>query len=397
MKKQILILLVLMSCTLCLATSTFGQLGDLVKKAKDVAAKKEKKVETGTTEKVRGENASEINRSESPVAQNQLGTFYFSNQPFAAGAGTVGAKESFSSSEQIFGRFVLKTGTIRSVLKPALDKRTQKQMIDFKLYRIAEGNGSAYIQNIGRIFQAVIEESDLDKNYWDFDVFPRPETAGSLFSWGGNPNDGLTYAFDLYLFLNNPQTKEGTYKIRSQIAINELDFRGNPISSEPTKIEGAFSFTFRGEDFASIKSNYDNLEKNFASNYRKQKTANQPLPSEWSAKSSPIIGGFTVATVTNLYLNSFSNPAANLKLVKFYAAPPKGQETWKIQNNEYGIPSYRYSSQWFTAFVKDTGTGACFYQGFGLRQNYAGAGTYNKTVIDHGDSALITCDKMGLK
>lgn len=393
MKKSLSSLFAIFALAVSFSSVSYGQFGDLINKAKDAAKKTEKKAETTRTENTKATGAT-------PRRTNQIGEIYFSDQPFPAGGGVPNAKEDFSSNEFIYARLVLKDGTVGSVLKPEVDERTKKKMVDFRMYQIKEGYGSggSFISEIGRNFRVVINDSEMDKSYLDFDIFPSPETATSLFSWGGNPNDGLLYAADMYLFLSKPDTKEGTHKIWTEFTIKGVDFRGNAVSSSDwKKITNSFNFTFRGADFAAIKANYDKLEKTFFNNYRKQKAVNEPLPAEWSAKSSPIIGGFTAASVNSLYTSSFTTSANILKVIKLYAAPPKGQTMWNIQNNQYGIPSYRYSSQYFTVFVRDSSNGVCYYQGFGLRQQYSGAGTYGKTIIDHGPSALLTCDKLGLK
>ncbi len=411
MKKNLLTIAVILIIAITFGEIAYAQFGDLINKAKDAAKKKDKPKEQpkSTDSQGSGSGKNESNKSENNNSANavvsEYGTFYFSNQPFPSDGSTTGAKTSFNSGESIYGRLVLQNGTIREVLKPASPEakindygdKIKGYNVDFLLYRIEKSSYRNSISNLGRIYKAIIDEADLDKTYWDFDVLPPPNNARSLFYWGGNPNDGMTFAFDMYLFMTNTSTKEGDHEIILSIKSGGVDFRGNALpDNERKEIEGKFNFNFRGSDYATVKANYDNLDKNFVSNYKKQKTENQAVPPEWSAKTSPIIGGYTTASVSSLFLNSFSDGNV-LKMVKLYAAPPKGQGMWVIQNNNYGIPNYRYSTQWFTAFVRRTDNGNCFFQGFGLRQNYAGAGTYGNTIIDHGDSALIKCDKLGLK
>ncbi len=401
MKKNLLTIAAILIIAITYGETSYAQFGDLINKAKEAAKKKEKKIETKTTEsKSTGSGSSESgnkpSKNDSPPAQNSLGEIYYSDKPFPADGSVAGAKESFSSNEFIYARLVLNGGTVKEVLKPTEpDKKIKEYNVDFLLYTIKDNNS---ISDLGRNFRAIINKSDLDKTYFDFDIFPSPDNAKSAFYWGGNPNDGISYGFDMYLFLTNSQTNEGTYKILNKIRIQAVDFRGNPLPENQTQsILDSFSITFRGSDYAKIKANQEKLNNSFDANYKVQKAANEPLPAEWTAKSSPIIGGYTTASISNLYRNSFSTPAANLKVIKLYAKSPASQGMWTTQYNDIGIPSYRYSSQWFTVFVQDTSNGACFYQGFGLRQNYSGGGTYGKVFVDHGDSAVLTCDKLGLK
>jgi hypothetical protein len=68
---------------------------------------------------------------------------------------------------------------------------------------------------------------------------------------------------------------------------------------------------------------------------------------------------------------------------------------WTVENNEFGIPRYRYTNQWFFMFVKNTRENACFFQGFGLRQNYSGGGTFGPAFIDKNEAITwFQCEKM---
>lgn len=398
MKKNLLTIAAIFVIAITFGETTYAQLGNILNKAKDAAKKKEKKIEptieTNTQQNDKPNTAE--NMSSSSQVQTSLGKIYYSSQPFPEGGGTTGAKNSFSSNEFIYARLVLKGGTVKEVLKPSEpDKKIKEYNIDFLLYTIKDNNS---ISDLGRNFRAIINKSDLDKTYFDFDIFPSPDNAKSAFYWGGNPNDGISYGFDMYLFLTNSQTNEGTYKILNKIKIQAVDFRGNPLPENQTQsILDSFNITFSGSDYAKIKANQEKLNISFETNYKIQKAANEPVPAEWTAKSSPIISGYTTASITNLYINSFSTSASVLKVIKLYAAPAKAQGIWINQNNEFGIPSYRYSSQWFTAFVRDSSNGLCYYQGFGLRQNYSGGGTFGNVFVDHGNSAVLACDKLGMK
>jgi hypothetical protein len=79
-------------------------------------------------------------------------------------------------------------------------------------------------------------------------------------------------------------------------------------------------------------------------------------------------------------------------VVKFHASPSNGG--WTTVNNDYGIPIYRYSNQWYTVFVKFNNGKSCFFQGFGLRQQYNGGGTYGKVFCDINPYHMTDCGLM---
>ena len=121
-------------------------------------------------------------------------------------------------------------------------------------------------------------------------------------------------------------------------------------------------------------------------------TAVQELPKEWANKSAALVMGFTQAQLVSMYLNSFTNKMDAHTVLKFHASSSNGGYT--VVNNDYGIPIYRYSNQWYTIFIKYANGKTCFYQGFGLRQQYNGGGTYGKPMIDKNEYHMVDCEKM---
>ncbi len=408
MKKNLTVYITITIITLCFATNGYAQLGGVLNKAKDAINKKTEKKEPATqptkpptaaeqpvntgSSSTSGNNAANAPRPEASA----LGTIYFSNKPFTDG--TEGGKTTFSSNESIYGKLVLKGGTVREVLKPAAPTQKIKgYQLPFRIYRMDRDGDKHTLFVLATT--AVLSEADLDKSSWSFDVFPHPDQAQTLIYTGMNPNDGYNPTDSVYVFLSNNTTKKRTYRLGVEMKTAGVDFRGNPLpESELQSISGDFSFTFQGADFAAIKANSDKLNNTFFSRYKNQKMANQELPKEWKLTTNPIIGGQTELKLKTTYVNSFSSGGgANLNILKFYAAPPKSQTPWIVLNNDLGIPLYRYSAQWYTVFVKDKSNDVCFFQGFGLRQNYSGGGTFSEAFVDHGDSHLYNCDKMNAK
>jgi hypothetical protein len=330
--------------------------------------------------------------------QSSLGTFYFSDQPFASGGGTAGSKASFSSSEFIYARLVLKSGTVRTMLNPAPPKKVEKgspvdsidgYSVPLSVFYLANGEPTklSYLPNY-----VVVNEGDLDKTYLDFDLLPAPDKASTVIYDGENKPARMMYDF-------LAKADEGNYKMGVQISVRGTDFRGDPTPAASwAKIGGEFSFTFRGSDYKAISANGERLASEFAGRAERAKKANEPLPKEWAMRSNPVAGGFTESGLKSMYVNSFSSGGgSNLSVVKFYAAPAAAG-SWLITKNDLGIPKYRKFSQTYIVYFRNLESGNCFYEPFGLYQEYAGGGTYGATLVDHGWGARsITCDKLGLK
>lgn len=330
--------------------------------------------------------------------QGSLGTVYFSDQPFADGGGTAGSKAAFLSSGFIYARLILKGGTVRTVLNPAPPKKVEQgspvagidgYSVPLSVYYLSNGASTklSYLPNY-----VVVSEGDLDKAYLDFDIFPAPDKATTVIYDGENKPAQMMYDF-------LQKADEGTYNMGVQITARGTDFRGDPTPvSSWSKVSGEFAFTFRGSDYKGISANGERLTTEFATRSERAKKANEPLPKEWALKSNPVAGGLSEASLKSMYVNGFSSGGgSNLNVVKFYAGPAS-TGTWLITKNDLGIPKFRKFVQTYIVFVRNIASGTCFYEPFGLYQDYAGGGTYGKTLIDHGYGARsIACDKLGLK
>ena len=408
MKKYLTIYIAIAVITLSFATSNYAQFGNILNKAKDAIDKKKDKNkkeeptvnQTTNSDSTTG-NSNDTKPNTQTVTESPLGTIYFSNQPFPAGGGTEGAKTSFSSSEFIYGRLVLKGGTVSEILKPvAPDKEIKGYNINFENYYINNTSYTPFVSPLGRISKAIIAKEDLGKTYWDFDLLPNPTNSKSLFYWGGNPMDGMTYQHNFYLFMDNSLTKEGNYEIWTEIKLDAKDFRGDPLpASEQKQIKNSFTFNFRGTDFATVKANHEKIKTSFESNYKNREYENQEVPKQWNEKSSPLLAGITLAKLQSIFLSGYTN-GSDVTVLKIYVSPPESTVLWKIEKNDLGIPKYRYSSHWFIGFGKTRKTGNCFFQEFYLEQNYSGGGTYgpiySRNPNENGPTQ-IQCEKLGVK
>ncbi len=405
MKKNPVIYLAVVMVVFGFVVTGYAQFGDLINRTREEVRKsrdKDKRLENQSPQNQLPSSASTpVNNSAgTPSAnkerysqKNALGTIYFSNKPFTTG--TEGSKTSFNSNEFIYGRLVLNGGTVRDVLKPSSLTGKVKNQIPFKLYRRDHSNRNQKEDLYFLADNAVLSESVLDQTYWDFDVFPEPGKARTVVFTDSNVNNGYSASDSLYLFLSNNDTKEGTYRIGVEIKTAGVDFRGNPLpESQRQMIEGEVSLTFRGSDYAAIQSNYNALTKTFAATAKQNQAAGQELPPEWSQQSGRILPISTAAQLQLMYLNKRQG-SNNLKVIKLHATAP-GQTSWSIEKNNLGIPLYRFSNQTYTVFIRNQRANQCFFDSFGLRQNYSGGGTYGQTFLDfdEGSQKFFNCDKM---
>ena len=323
-------------------------------------------------------------------AGNELGTFYFSNQPF--GAGTEGSKTSFNSGEFIYGRLVLKGGTVREVLQPSAVIGKDKNQIRFEIWS-KDSDGNMHELDF-RERLAVLTESEFDKTYWDFDVFPEPFKAKTFMFTGTDYERRYSLMDVVYWFLKDSKTKEGSYPLIVEIESAGVDFRGNPLpSDQQKKFTGEVSFTFRGSDYAKITANLDTLRKNTEAASTKSQAASQEVPSEWSAPPNRIPPA--KETELRAWYLSFLEDRNDLKIIKFYSSRP-GPTTWSVSTNDLGLITYRYSNEYYMVFLKNQAKNECSFDTFTLRQNYSGGGTYGQTLVIHSSQTrkYIDCAKL---
>ena len=432
MKKNLFNLVGLIAVSLCLSTVSFAQIGNIVNKAKDAIDKKKEDKKTKKEEPKSNEspannssnnsqtNSTNSSSNDSPSnssdnnpkpVQNEIGTIYFSNQPFPADGSVTGAKTSFNSNEFIYGRLVFKSGTLRENMK-IFTKEEAKQIdisdppyyqsdalankAPFIFYAISlSKDGQSIYRSI--LDRVKLTDAETNKNYWDFDILPAPDKAKTAWADFNTPLPANIYT------LVNPQnfSTEGKYQIRAVIRNSTKDAWGK-LEKDQSKwltVSGDLEFNFRMSDVAAIQTNKAVAEKSakkFASDVNYE---NQEVPPEWTKTSNPIISITTLAKLKTLYLGIYSAAdRANLQILKLYAGEG-GTTGWIINRDDLGIPRNRVSNQYYTVFVKNTATKECFFDQFGLRQTYAGNGTYGESFIDRNENSQkwLKCEKLGVK
>jgi hypothetical protein len=297
----------------------------------------------------------------------------FSNTPFSNNNNKV--TNSFTSKDMIYAKISVANGTIKDALKIGENDDIN---FGFVLYN------DETIQTKEQIIGLAITPAQANSKSITVDILPDVQLykngkQGDF--WGGAMFAGMHDQYTL--------SKNGTYKIGFYVKNEKVDDWGKPIWGDNIIYSNYFDYNFRVIDAAAVVKEADLLNDLRISAIKNVIT---PLPKQWTEKTSTTAMGFTQAQLITMYENSFSTKLDPHTVVKFHASSSNGG--WTTQNNDYGIPIYRYSNQWYTIFVKYANGTACFYQGFGLRQQYNGGGTYGKAFIDKTEYHMTECAQM---
>jgi len=301
----------------------------------------------------------------------------FSSVPFNGGDGQLA--NSFTSANRIYAKLVTAKGTLKEVLK--ISDNDDGIKIFLVLYNEAGEKIKKFV-SIAETFALSVEQANSKSV--TLDILPDP----AIFS-SGKQSDfwvgaAFAYGHNQYNFSQN-----GNYKIGLFVTNEKMDDWGKPVYGDDIVFADYFTYNFSAKDAVNIVKESQAISdaKNMA-----VKNAITTLPKQWTEKSSTLVMGFTQAQLIAMYQNSFTNKMDAHTVIKFHASSANGGYT--VVNNDYGIPIYRYSNQWYTIFIKYANGKTCFYQGFGLRQQYNGAGTYGKPMIDKNDYYMADCEKM---
>ena len=302
----------------------------------------------------------------------------FSNSPFTS-TGAIAAN-SFTSGQNIYGKITTTKGTIKDALKIADNDDGIK--ISFTLYDNEEETINSF--STGETF--LLTAAQANSKLVTFDIIPdlKNYTTGkqSDFSAGTFAANHTQYIFK----------KNGNYKVAVFVKNEKVDDWGKPIYGEDIVFANFFDYTFSAKDAAKIKK--DQSEINDLKNEAK-KNAITVLPEEWKEKSSALVMGITQDKLLQMLLGA---DLKSLKLIKFFASSSNGGWT-AIYDQVNVLPTYRKSNQYYTVFYKivnpnNSNNGKCWFQTFGLRQQYMGGGTYGVATIDANDWHFAECDKM---
>jgi hypothetical protein len=310
-------------------------------------------------------------------------TIQFSGTPFKNGKGD--GKTSFSSNgEHVYAQLVAKAGTIKDVFNIKTDENIRFSF----MYYIYSDDADKLIGNFQTSAGNFIVTPQMAKEkYLVLDIIPTKENAVIYI----NKEMGFNSTASSFAYLHTQEnfSKSGNYKVRLVLLTPYTDEWGKPISGTSMDCNGFFDYSFSIKDAKARVEEGKELNIYMSNNVNEAPVA---LPKEWKATTSAITMGIAQAKLVEMIKNRHASRLVSYKLVKFYASNSNGG--WTVEKNEFGIPKYRYSSQWYTTFWKKNDGTDCFYQGFGLRQNYEGGGKYSAAFVDEEPYKNLKCEEM---
>lgn len=299
----------------------------------------------------------------------------FSNKLFSGGGEVV--TSSFTSANGIYAKLTATKGTLKEALK--LADNDDGITLQFVLYDDADET----INEFATVQKFQLSPAQANGTSVTFDIIPSlvnfSQGKQSDFYVGTFANNHTQYVFK----------RNGNYKVGLFVKNVMTDDWGKPVYGKDIVYASFFDYNFSAKDAAAIIADAGKVNdlKNEA-----KKNAVTPLPEQWTQRSSPLTMGYTQAQLVAMFENSFNAKLDPHTVVKFHASQSAGG--WTVVNNDYGIPIYRYSNQWYTVFVKFANGKSCFFQGFGLRQQYNGGGTYGKVFCDINPYHMTDCGQM---
>lgn len=379
MKKITLLALILIAIVCTRARS-----GGIVKKTNDKVSIK-KTTETTTKQDTQNMDSKTTPKVPDGYYVNENGTslydkdlqIVFSLAPFNGGDGQLA--NSFTSASRIYAKLTAIKGTLKDVLKIADNDD------GIKIYLVLYNEAGEKIKRFVSIAETfALSGAQANSKSITLDILPDPAIFNS-----GKQSDfwvgaAFAYGHNQYNF-----TQNGNYKVGLFVTNEKVDDWGKPVYGDDIVFANYFTYNFSAKDAINIVKESQTISdaKNNA-----VKNAITSLPEQWTEKSSNLAMGFTQAQLIKMYENSFADKMDAHTIIKLHSSSSNGG--WTVVNNDFGIPTYRYSNQWYTIFIKYANGKTCFYQGFGLRQQYGGGGTYGAAFIDKNDYHMTDCATM---
>ena len=302
----------------------------------------------------------------------------FSIEPFKEGKGVV---NNFTSKSHIYARVESTKGTLKDAFK--FTGKDDILTISF----VAFNDETEKVDFANPEAKIYLTEKDINEKYIDFDILP--EASKATFHAIDENKYYISTIYNLFTQRNFP--KSGNYKMGVEVESEVKDEWGNG-SKDKINYGGYFDINFSPNDVATINTERQTIWEN-----RKNGIANapRPLPSDWTTKSSALTMGVTQDKLLQMLLGA---DAKYYKLIKFFASSSSGGWT-AVYDEGSSIPRYRHSNQYYTVFFKvvnpsSANVGKCWFQTFGLRQQYMGGGTYGVSTMDANDWYYTECDKM---
>lgn len=311
------------------------------------------------------------------VFENDMKVEFFDALP---NSGAENFSQSFTSQQHIYARITATNGTIKDVFH--FDENNAYLYVKMYLYDDVSQKISYTSRGYFNFIRLTKEEANLSS--LDIEILGH-NMKYNLFK----SDDGGMYMSpfpNMHKESNFP--RNGKYKVGFFLFTDIKDDWGKAKEGEGYLHGNTFEYDFSAKDVAQIEQDQTSLHEAKKNGVKYEKKA---LPPEWDEKSSAFTMGYTEKQIIDLYKSCYTGSHV-MTIVKCFAHPSNGG--WSIQKNEYGIPEYRYSNQFYTLFTKHI-DGSCYYQRFSLRQRYSGGGTYDSVFGDITYQVYFTdCEKM---
>ena len=355
--------------------STQAQFGGQIKRVKDKISEK-KVAETNINSKSMINDEYAVSENGKSMYNDEV-KISFSSAPFKASNSQI--SNNFTTGNRIYAKLTTQKGSLKEALK--IGDNDDGIKIYLVLYN-TEGEKLKKFSSIAETFE--INTVQAGRNFLTLDILPDPANFDN-----GKQSDLYVGAAFAYGHNQFTFTQNGDYRVGLFVKNEKVDDWGKPIYGEDIIFADFFNYNFAAKDAGTIvkESKTINEAKN-----NSVKNAITPLPKQWVEKTFTPVMGFTQAQLTMMYENSFDTKLDAHSVVKLHASSSNGG--WTVQSNDYGIPIYRYSNQWYTIFIKYSNGGSCYFQGFGLRQQYNGSGIYGKAFIDKNEYHMADCGSM---
>ncbi|MEO7924173.1 MAG: hypothetical protein ABIR30_10885 [Chitinophagaceae bacterium] len=300
--------------------------------------------------------------ADDPARSAVEGNMYFSNQPF--GSSNSNSKTSFTSSEYIYGRVEIPSGTIKEAFKIKEDDRTypylQCEVTIFK------GEKQVHSDK----YYLLVKDEFKSSSTLDFDILPEGPKAITLYSLVNNFSAGLGH-FPLSSGIGYAQLPDGQYKIRIKFFTETVNVYGSLQDEEkwPT-LEGEFDFKFSEDDVPRIRENArigSDLAEENAFRYDK-------MPWIFSNPGKLTDPNATTAKIAAI----LKRDLPQRQIIKWVAETYNGPY-WHIATDDYGLPKYKYLNPHIWMAYKRGGK--CYIGYVTLRQVYSGGGTYGPLAV----------------
>jgi hypothetical protein len=305
---------------------------------------------------------------------------------------------SNTKSKQGLGKIDTKFSSSKPVIYGVIKTKNGKPIDEIMGFKGKGGNITVQIviysntdnhiggQKEGSFYGFYVTPELAANNFLYIDILP--EAKDAAYRQVSNEKDAYVYLpgfaaqHDKFNFPTS-----GAYTIQV-IVTNNLKNEWGEATKDAIDAVGYFEYDLKVSDIATIEKQKKEVE-NFLYDYKNN--AIWPIPKEWTAKSEALNIGVSQAKLLEMYKNYFKSFDNGFELKKLHV---KGNNGWGVVNGDNGLPIYRYSLQWCTAFFKHKNGKACYYQGFGLRQDYQGGGTYGHSYISTDDYHMLDCAEM---